>query len=73
MPRQPQIRIILDDCEDGGNTWVVCVPIGRSHPRRSTGVARATGEAAAIFIESILREGEAVAEKLAAFEARSGK
>jgi hypothetical protein len=72
MPRQPQVRIVLDDCEDGGNTWVACVPIGHSYPNRSTGVARAAGEAAAMFIESILRDREFVAERLAAFEARSG-
>lgn len=62
MPKA-YVRIALDIGEDS-NTWVTIVPVHRSYPYRSSGVARAAGEAVSIFIESILRDREAVAERL---------
>lgn len=65
-----RVRIILDDEEGGGSTWVVTVPVRRSYPTRSSGVVHAAHEAVAIFTESVLRDREQIAEKLIALEAR---
>lgn len=66
---EARIRIVLDDAPEGGNTWVAVVPINRSYPNRSRGVIDAALEAVGLFIHSIHKEREIVAERLAALEA----
>lgn len=69
-----RVRIILEDeCYGGfvtGDTWVVVVPVRRSYSNRPHDVVRAVGEAAGMFVESVIRDRDAIDKKLTELEAR---
>lgn len=66
------VRIVLDDEAGGGNTWVVVVPVRRSYANRPHDVVRAVGEAAGMFVESVIRDRDAIDKKLTELESRNG-
>lgn len=69
---EARVRIVLDDEEGGGSTWVTSVPVGRGHSPRSFAVVHAAHEAVALFTQNILDSREQVAEKLIALERVDG-
>lgn len=67
---EARVRIVLDDEEGGGNTWVSVVPVRRKYANRFDvqDVIAAAGEALGMFASFLLRDRESVAEKLIELE-----